>query len=130
MKLVSCKSVYDPHHHTSPLPPPRPHAVVYSTDRSYAMVPVLALLFVALWFILPGHLFYILPCVILFFSPSSSAIISLGEERAKLNAFHTFVRFALLCFGLFSLPLGGLGRVAVCDFGTPWTFLLPFFNQK
>ena len=40
--------------------------MVYSTDRSKAMVPVLVLLFVALWFILRGDLFYILPCVILF----------------------------------------------------------------
>ena len=24
----------------------------------------------------------------------------------------------------------GLGRAAVCDCGTPWTFLLPFFAQK
>ena len=40
--------------------------MVYSTDRSKAMVPVLVLLFVALWFILRGDLFYVLPCVILF----------------------------------------------------------------
>ena len=40
--------------------------VVYSTDRFKAVVPVLVLLFVALWFILRGDLFYVLPCVILF----------------------------------------------------------------
>ena len=40
--------------------------MVYSTDRSKAVVPVLVLLFVALWFILQGNLFYVLPCVILF----------------------------------------------------------------
>ena len=39
MKLASCKS---------PLKPP----VVYSTDLSKAVVPVLVLPFVALWFIL------------------------------------------------------------------------------
>ena len=33
---------------------------------SKAVVPVLVLLFVALWFILRGDLFYIPPCVILF----------------------------------------------------------------
>ena len=38
----------------------------YSTDRSKAVVPVLVLLFVTLWFILRGDLFYVLPCVILF----------------------------------------------------------------
>ena len=40
--------------------------VVYSTGRSKAVVPVLVLLFVALWFILRGGLLYVLPCVILF----------------------------------------------------------------
>ena len=38
----------------------------YSTDRSKAMVPMLVLLFVALWFILRCDLFYVLPCVHLF----------------------------------------------------------------
>ena len=48
--------------------------VVYSNDRSKAVVPVLVLLFVALWFILRGDLFYVLLCVIfvlVFFSPFS-----------------------------------------------------------
>ena len=59
--------------------------MVYSTDRSKAVVPVLVLLFVALWFILQGDLFCVLPCVVLFlccffFSPFSIAITSLGEE--------------------------------------------------
>ena len=49
MKLVSCKSALNP-------------LVVYSTDGSKAVVPVLVLLFVAL----RGDLFYVLPCVILF----------------------------------------------------------------
>ena len=57
MKLASCKSALTP-----PYPPP----VVYSTDRSKALVPVLVLLFVALWFILRGDLLYVFPCVILF----------------------------------------------------------------
>ena len=38
----------------------------YSTDHSKAVVPVLVLLFVVLWLILRGNLFYVLPCVILF----------------------------------------------------------------
>ena len=49
-----------------PPPPPPSPTVVYSTDRSKAVVPVLVLLFVTLWFILRGDLFYVLPCVILF----------------------------------------------------------------
>ena len=45
--LASCKSALNP-------------PVVYSADRSKAVVPVLVLLFVALWFILRGDLFYVL----------------------------------------------------------------------
>ena len=44
MKLTGRKSALNP-------------AVVYSTDRSKAIVPVLVLLFVALCFILRGDLF-------------------------------------------------------------------------
>ena len=50
VKLVSCKSALNP-------------PVVNSTDRSKAAVPVLVLLFGALWFILRGDLLYALPCV-------------------------------------------------------------------
>ena len=62
---------------------------------------MLVLLFVALWFILRGDLLYVFPCVILFFvlvffSPFSIAITSLGEERANLSAFRTFIRFVLV----------------------------------
>ena len=59
--------------------------------------------------------------VLVFFSPFSIAITSLGEERANLSAFRTFVRFVLA-----SSSSWGLGRATVCDCGTPWTFLLPF----
>ena len=41
----------------------------------------------------------------LFFRPFSIAITSLGEEIANLSAFRTFVRFALVWFCLFPLPL-------------------------
>ena len=34
--------------------------------------------------------------VLVFFSPVSIAITSLGEERANLSAFRTFVRFVLV----------------------------------
>ena len=53
VKIASCKSALNP-------------PVVYSTDRSKAVVPVLDLLFLALWFILRGYLLYVFPCVILF----------------------------------------------------------------
>ena len=78
-------------------------------NRSKAVVPVLVLLHVALWFILRGDLFYVLSCVILFlcfFSPFNIPITSLGEERANLSTFRTFVRFVLVWFCRFSLPLG------------------------
>ena len=79
MKLASCKSALN-------LP------VVYSTDRSKAVVPLLVLLFVALWFIPPQLRRFVLCLtlcyfVLVFFSHFSIAITSLGEERANLDAF-------------------------------------------
>ena len=44
--------------------------------------------------------------VLVFFSPFSIAIISLGEERANLSAFRTFVRSMLVWICRFPLPLG------------------------
>ena len=44
--------------------------------------------------------------VLVFFSPFSIAITSLGEERADLSAFRTFVRFVLVWICRFPLPLG------------------------
>ena len=43
-----------------------------------------------------------------------------------------FVRLFGLCLFRFVgfLFLLGLGRAAVCDCGTPWTFLLPFLQCK
>ena len=66
--------------------------------------------------------------VLVFFSPFSIAITSLGEERAYLSAFRTFVRFVLVWILSVSSSSWGLGRASVCDCGTPWTFLLPFFR--
>ena len=104
--------------------------MVYSTDRSKAVVPMLVLLFVALWFILRRDLFLCLALcyfvLLCFFSPCNIAIISLGEERAYLSAFRTFVRFALVWFFLFPRPLGvweGLRFLIVA------LFLLLFFAR-
>ena len=48
-------------------------------------------------------------CLVLFcnciFSPFSIAITSLWEARANFSVFRTFVRFALVLFCLFPLPL-------------------------
>ena len=55
----------------------------------------------------------------LFVCPFSIAITSLGEERANLSAFRTFVRFVLDRFCRFPLPLGvwdGLRFVIVALF--------------
>ena len=62
----------------------------------------------------------------MFFSPFSIEITSLGEVRANLSAFRTFVRFVPVLDLSVSSSSWGLGRAAVCDCGTPWTFLLPF----
>ena len=43
--------------------------------------------------------------VLVFFSPFSIAITSLGEERANLSAFRAFDRFVLVWNCRFSLPL-------------------------
>ena len=43
--------------------------------------------------------------VLVSFNPFSIVITSLGEERANLSAFRTFVQFALVWVCLFPLPL-------------------------
>ena len=43
---------------------------------------------------------------LVFFSPFSIVITLLEEERANLSAFRTFVRFVLVGFCRFPLPLG------------------------
>ena len=95
---------------------------------------MLVLLFVALWFILRGELFYVLPCVILFlsfFSPFSIAVTSLGEERANLSAFRTFVRFVLVWFCRFSLSLGVWEGLRFVIMAFPGLFYLFFkINAK
>ena len=57
VKFASYKSALTP-----PPPPPR----WFALPTVEAVVPVLVLLFVSLWFILRGDLLYVFPCVILF----------------------------------------------------------------
>ena len=74
--------------------------MVYSTNRSEAVVSVLVLLFVALWFILRGDFWscLVLFCSCVFFRPFSITITSLGEERELILVL--FVRlFDLRLFG-------------------------------
>ena len=83
--------------------------MIYSTDRFKAVVPVLVLLFVALWFILRGDLFYVL-------------------ERANLNAFRTFVRFVLVWICRFPLPLGVWEGLRFVIVALPGLFSYLFFT--
>ena len=89
---------------------------------------MLVLLFVALWFILRGDLLYLFPCVILFLCFSVFLVLRLPRLGKRELILVLFVRLFGLC--LFRLSVSssswGLGRVAVWDCVTPWTFLLPF----
>ena len=84
MKLASCKSALNP-------------TVVYSTDRSKTVVPVLVLLFVALWSILRRDLFYVLPCVILFLCFSTLLALRLPRLGKRELILVLFVRLFDLC---------------------------------
>ena len=120
VKLASCKSALNP--------PPPPPPVVYSTDRSKAVVPVLVLLFVALWFNSTRRFVLCLTLchfALVFFIPFS--ITSLGGERAHLSAFlrlFDLCLFGFVCF-LFLLVSGkGLRFVIVA---LPGLFSYPIF---
>ena len=100
VKLASCKSA---------LTPP----VVYSTDRSKVVVPVLFLLFVALWFILQGDFFYVSPCVILFLCFSVLLALRLPRLGKRELTLVLFVRLFDLCLfgfvGFLFLVVSGKG---------------------
>ena len=66
----------------------------------------------------------------MFFSRFSIAITSLGEDRSNLSAFRRFVRFFLVWFRWFPIPLGvweGLRLVIVALHGL-FSFL--FVSRK
>ena len=118
MKLASCKSALNP-------------PVVYSTDRSKAVVPVLVLLFVAVVvYSTRRFLVCLTMChfVLVFFSPFSIAITSLGEERANLSAFRTLVRFVLVWICRFPLPLGVWEGLRFLIVALPGLFSYLFFS--
>ena len=64
--------------------------------------------------------------VIVFFSPFSIAITSPGEDRANLGAFHAFVRFVLVWFCRFPLPLGVREGLRFVIVAFPGLFSYPF----
>ena len=105
VKLASCKSALNP-------------PVVCSIDRSKAVVPVLVLLFVALWFILRSDLLYVFPCVILFLCFSVLLVLRLPRLGKRELILVLFIRlFGLCLFGfvgfLFLLGWEGLRFVIV-----------------
>ena len=88
---------------------------------------MLILLFVALWFILRGDLLYVFPCVILFLCFSVLLVLRLPRFGERELILVLLVRSVCACLDLsVSSSSWGLGRAAVSDCGTPWTFLLPF----
>ena len=89
---------------------------------------MLVLLFIALWFILRGDLLYVFPCVILFLCFSVLLVLQLPHLGKRELILVLYVCSVCACLDLsVSSSSWGLGRAAVCDCGTPWTFLLPFF---
>ena len=66
--------------------------------------------------------------VLVFFSPFSIAITSLGEERANLSAFRAFVRSVLVWFCLFPLPLGVWEGLRFVIVSLPGLFSYLFFG--
>ena len=66
----------------------------------------------------------------MFFSPFSIAITTLGEERANLSAFRTFVRFGLVLFCLFPLPLGVWEGLRFVIVALPGLFSYHFVSYK
>ena len=83
--------------------------MVCSTDRSKAVVPVLVLLFVALWFILRGDLLYVFPCVILFLCFSVLLVLRLPRLGERELILVLFVRLYLFSFVGFLFLLGSWG---------------------
>ena len=80
VKLASCKSALTP-----------------STDRSKAVVPVLVLLLVALFFILRSDLLYVFLCVILFLCFSVLLVLRLPRFGKRELILVLFVRLFGLC---------------------------------
>ena len=66
--------------------------------------------------------------VLVFFSPISIAITSLGEEKANLSAFRMFDRFVLVWICRFPLLLDVWEGLRFVIVALPWTFLLSFFS--
>ena len=88
VKLANCKSALNP-------------PVVCSTDRSKAVVPVLVLFLVALWFILRGDLLYVFSCFILFLCFSVLLVLRLPRlGKRELILVFSYVCSVCACLDL------------------------------
>ena len=100
VKLASCKSALNPRWFT-----------LLTILRRW--VPVLVLLFVALWFILRGDLLYVLPCVFLFLCFSVLLVLRLPRLGKRELILVLFVRLFDLCLfrfvGFLFLLVSGKG---------------------
>ena len=115
VKLASCKCALNP-------------PVVCSTDRSKAVVSVLVLLFVVYFTRRFVVCLSVCHFVLVFFSPFSIAITSLGEERANLSSFRTLVRFVLFWICRFPLPLWVWEGLRFVIVALPGLFSYLFFS--
>ena len=106
--------------------------MVYPIRRFVLVLPGI-ILFLFFFFFFFFFLFIIIIFIILFFfilsfSPLSIGITSLRKEGANLSAFRTFVRFALVWFCLFSLPLGVWEELRLVVVALPGLFSNLFFQ--
>ena len=95
------------------------------------MVPVLVLLFVALWFILRGDLLYVFPCVILFLCFSVLLVLRLPRLGKRELILVLFVRLFDLCLFRFVgfLFLLGSGKGCGLLLWHSQDFSLTFFED-
>ena len=84
-------------HHTIKYEPKPINCVFLRYNGSKAVVPMLVLLFIALWFILRGDLFYVLPRVILLLCFSVLLALRLPRLGKRELILVHFVRLVDLC---------------------------------
>ena len=109
--------------------------VVYSTNCPKEVVPVLVLLFVALWFILQGFLFYVLPNAILFLRFSVLLALRLPRLGKRELTLVLLVRlfdlrlFGFVCFLFLLVSEKGLRFVIVALPGL-FSYLLFYSTRR
>ena len=103
--------------------------VVYSADR-YKAVSLTLCCFVV--YSMRIFVLCVTTCysVLVFFNSFSIAVTSLGEERANFSAFCAFVRFVLVWFCRFPLPLGAWEGLRFVIVALPGLLFIFFFDWK